>query len=518
MKKTKKILTNLLISTIVFSSALSFNACNFSFSKDNDELIEQPAAPSDDPVPPISPTEPIEPDQPVIPPIVEVPTTLSKFMIHNRDAALAFAQQFKSVLCENKDILSESYSFSANDDGEITEISMNYTYAEDEYMRINEVARISFDQPIAIDDILDENLEKYDLSADTLKTKRGQVEVFHYDAKQNYVKEDLNEVLKLAADVTSENTLFKEVVSEDEEKQKFELAVIDEKNNTQIYTIEVDKAENKDELIANLKDETKTAVALTGSVIFSKYDYDRISVFAYEKEKFLPENIDDLLENYTDYVHRALNESMYEKIAKKCYGTRLFDETKLVDAEWRIINSDQTTITGFKFISTYAISVPSPQYTVGSIELAEPVNVVDFVDENSSTIFATAAANATMKNEYSFGYTIGENEERKDLINAIFEAKGMGLEKPEGSVRYISEFGAVLHDTLGEARQFTVTQIENNKITQFTIYIKHTSSDEEYIQQLKDESNYIIDLESTTLTPGYYLDYKVLESEMELVS
>jgi len=128
--------------------------------------------------------------------------------------------------------------------------------------------------------------------------------------------------------------------------------------------------------------------------------------------------------------------------------------------------------------------------------------------------FASQAENATYTSDMAFAYATAEQGQHDDLVNAIFEAKGMGYDAPAGATRYFVEQGARLDADLGEATQISVMQIENGRATMFTMYIDR--GDAEYMIQALKENQFKIITEQSCELSETSINSQEIETEQEL--
>jgi len=438
--------------------------------------------------------------------IEEKQTYLNEFLTIHKAQALEFAQDnFKEMFTQGRDVVSEDWSFSSNGLGEITSIKLNYTYTGENNMRTRENVEYLFAFPVDIDKILDGyEFTSIDLSGVTYRN-----EIFSWDAKQNFCQEDLKNALVEACGVEG-TSYFREVENEDETKKSYEIAISNDENKTIVYSVEVENADSIEEIISNLADSEKTNVSMKDH--FSLGD-NQIDVSTYTQEEFQPENVQDLITNFDNDLHKTLNEIIRPQILQNCFSDYI--EENLYDIEWRIATNEDNQVTEIKLLQKNKRSTKSTQQRVDSIVFETPVDINIFSSEEASTLLTPYLQNAIYNIDYAFMYSPTAQETRADLMNTIFEAKGMGLEKPEGAERFIVEVGSHLHQEVGESRQFQIMQLEDDKITQYTVFVKECETDEQYILMFKDENNYSFEYEVILELQGEVLQYKELIQSIE---
>lgn len=203
----------------------------------------------------------------------------------------------------------------------------------------------------------------------------------------------------------------------------------------------------------------------------------------YIQESFAPETIQDLVTGYEKKTNEVLNQYFLDAALKEGRAGKL-DVNKVHDAKW-ILNGEGNKISSLDFAFHYG-NEDSQIYYVINLELDQDITIEDILNNTDSLSDVTT----TRTQKYSFVYTQSVQGTRNDLVNAIFEAYGMSKECPEGATRLIVDDGYT-HNNLGEVRSFIVVQFSKKGISEIRITIKQSSSDEEYINKLKDDTNYI---------------------------
>ena len=201
----------------------------------------------------------------------------------------------------------------------------------------------------------------------------------------------------------------------------------------------------------------------------------------YTQETFAPQTVAELVEDYEDKVNEILNETCFDTLIKKCV-TLNYNPDNIISAKWYVEGDKE--ITGVGLLVNYKDSNKYNSCRFGKLSFINNLSIDDFVNKNNIEI-------QSAKREFLYDYVVEQQGTRDELVNAIFEANGMSKECPEGALRLFKDDGyAVDAGGLGESNGFEVVQIENGKITSFYILIKHSSSDEQYIQKLKDKKAY----------------------------
>ena len=225
----------------------------------------------------------------------------------------------------------------------------------------------------------------------------------------------------------------------------------------------------------------------------------------YIQESFAPETVADLVADYGDTVNEVMNKYFINKIAKGIVGNK-YDLSKIQDAKWIFKGGDE--ISDVRFVFTYNGSETKSTQYVGKVTFSTPLKMEHILNpEQNIETLNNICDGMQSYSTFSFVYTTAEQGTRDALVNAIFEANGMSKECPEGATRLIVDKGYALDGDIGESNGFQLVQIEDNKITEFTIRIKQSDNDNDYISKLINSSNYQISGTNTIKIEGEFLDY-----------
>ncbi len=503
VEKFKKLMAGLLITASLIGSVFSFAGCslisgNENNTSGNDTSIVQPVEPvPDDP----TPDEPIV--VPDVPPVVEE-MSVEEFINQHTDKATAFAQSALGTnMAEGVEVY--DYAFGTNDNGDICDIEQINIVANDETTRTISYGKLTLSSPISPEEILDGYT-----TADTSGSYAQQN--FVYDAKENFTRAELGKAFFDACEIEGGKSLFSERKSLYADERVFEVLNIDtETNDCVVYKITLPYAQSDEEMIALLASQ-EADIEIVSSVDFGSY---QISFNEFENEVFEPENVADLVENYSNYVRTALNNHFFAKVTKSCWG-RTFEADRLIDPEWKIITNDEGKITGFKFISRYKYSEVDENLKIGVVKLETPLDVTDFTAENADEIFAQASEKADFSMEHALYYLKDNETQRADLMNALFEAYGLSKEMKAGEERYFNDDGLTFYGNIGQGRQFKLMHKEGDRIVALTIIMKYSENDAEMIELLKNPNNFTIFEEYIVDTSGERIEYKDLTVEIEL--
>lgn len=454
---------------------------------------------------------PIDIVDPTPEPTPETSITMEEFMTDHKGEATNFINVFiKPSVVGEKEVLSENWGLTANSEDELSALQLFYTYKQDETSRTIEVANVTLDTPIDLDNIVENKVTEGDVSFSTERES-----VFTFDAKEIYKNLDLANALYNITGDSSSVMVYSEIETTRPGVRTFKIAEETQDHQLKIFNVVTDCGNSTAELIENLKYSYNYDIQLQNSYTLGE---NRISVQNYTQEEFAPETVDDVITDYNEAITTALNENFLESIGKACY-TRYFDPTLLENVIWDIGNGEE--ISEVKFISYYNKSDTDKVYSIGTITLNSPINIKDLNKSNINDIFAEKATSATYNLAYSFGFDKTKQNDRNDLVNAIFEAYGMTKEVPEGAIRYYIDKGDTLDSDLqSEAREFKVVEIANNYVKEFSIIIKDSANDNGYIEKLQNSTNYLIYGEKSYEMNGQKItgEDKSQESDSELTT
>lgn len=203
------------------------------------------------------------------------------------------------------------------------------------------------------------------------------------------------------------------------------------------------------------------------------FNSNKCTVCDYEK----PLTWDDIS---NEQILNLFNEKIAMEAAKKCMGEFVtITETNYSVVNW-YITKDNKTIKSANVLCKYLRSEISNTIILCNVTFSKPLTPQNIQNEEIET--------PTYKSIYSKIFNPQIQEQHTALTNAIcdtlFGAK-------TGATRYIIDNGNdALDPTLGNSTAFTVIEITDMEIREKSIKIKYASTDEGYIENLKDETNY----------------------------
>ena len=497
LKNQSRFIQKILAGAIAFTMTLGLSA--FAGCKKEQTPIDSSTSSDISISSPIEDSSSAEDSSPIE--IVDDSITFAQFMQEHSEEALDFAYTYiKQDLMQDKMPLSQTWGFHANEDDELTSVSLAYIYSGEENTRILEVANATLINPLDLDKILSGDFISSDIA--NIVTREN---VFVFDAKESYLNDDIASSLANIVGEEGNVKYFKETDSQKENTRTFEIAE-ETANAINIYSVQIEGTTDN-EVLSNIEN----AVANhTATYPLGDKESLTISTQKYEIEKFAPQNVNELVADYSDELISALDTHFLEKAGKSCH-TRSFDASKLVEYTWNL--GEGESISQIKFISYYQKNENSMSFAISKIDFKTPILIKELTKKNIENIFASASENATLVCEYYLNFNSEIQGTRDNLINAIFEAHGYTNECPEGGVRYFIDQGAsVDSDLQSQVRDFKVIQIQENRVNEFTISIKTSTQDEGYIEKLKNKENYKIYDEKSCEMTGIKIK-KVLISE-----
>lgn len=506
----KAALSFLVAAGIALGGIFGFAGCksNTTSSEPDRPPVVNPVEPET----PVTPTDPVEPENPVTPE-PEISITFEEFMDDHSEEALAFVNAYiKNDILDNKTPLSQTWGFHANDKDELDSVSLTYTYSTNATERAIEVANATFTNPIDLDNIVDGTV-----TVNQTENAITRQLAFEFDAKESYNNSNLASALCEMFGSEDAPKYFSEVESSESGERAFKVAE-ETSNAVNVYNIFV-KGETNAEIISNLADSSKVESFQYATYPLGDKESITINTESYQVEEFAPENIQEAVNDFSAEIKQALDKNCLPTAGKNSFGNS-FTTDKLVEYCWDIGNDD--TISEVKLIATYNKYSDTTAYSVLKVKLKKSIDVKNLTEENIASLVSEAATNATYSQEYYFSYNPATQGTNDNLVNAIFEAYGMEKECPAGATRYIVDKGAAVDSTLAsEVREYTVVQIENNKVSEVSIRIKTSSSENEYISKLSNSENYRITEEKSCTMDGQKIssdvETSVLSEDIEII-
>lgn len=438
-------------------------------------------------------------------PIPDDIITFEEFMQEHSDEALAFANAYaKNDLLDNKTPLSQTWGFHADENEKLDSVSLTFTYASGDYSRVVEVANMTFVNPIQLNDIVEEKT----FTADELDNDISRELAFEFDAKEVFMNADFASTLCEYVSEGEGATYFKEVENEGDGIRVFQIAE-ETTSAINVYQLRV-VGETDEEVVKNLKVSYNNELIQTATYPLGDKESATIVLETYQAEEFAPENVDEAIKDYNLEIANALGTHFLPVVGKKAYGST-FDADKLESYSWDI--GDGETISQIKLISNYDRYEDSNMIVVENVNLKNPIVIKELTKENIDQTFASSIEEAEFEKEYVTAYNPQIQGTRDALVNAIFKAYGHSEECPEGAVRYFVDDGSTLDSDVGESHRFKVIEITDSGIKQFTILIKSSLSDEEYISKLSNNENYLIFDEKSCEMTGKKISVGIFEEE-----
>ncbi len=416
-------------------------------------------------------------------PVVAPSITFEDFIDDHIGTAETFADTYvRGLLLEDREALSETWAYSANNQDEMDSISLTYTYAKDDTTRVIEVATATFAIPVDLDKIVDGSVELIETASVITRTT-----AFEFDAKEAYQESDVAQAIFGKVGSQDTTKYYKELESTRNNIREFQIAEqTDDALN--IYNVSI-VGTTDEEIIENLAYSYNYEVDQHATYTLGDADSHVVVDEVYVQEEFAPENVDEIVQEFSSELKTALDANFASKVGSET-NVRGFDANKMTDIVWDIGSGE--TISEIKMIYTYETSATSHKYVIAKITFANPINIRELNADNINSKIAAQVDLSTISSEYTFAYNPTIQGTRDGLANAIFEANGMENECPEGATRYFVDNGTTLDSQLNEAHKYTVVQITESGVEEITIIIKSSDSDEEYIEKLANSENYRI--------------------------
>lgn len=511
----KKLFALLLAVIVALGVAFAFSACS-----GGKTVGENPPASENPPVGGIGSDGEDEPS-----------ITFADFIKDHSDKARSLYNQKFSALSAEVQTLGRYVSIGATSNDELNAVTVARIYKVDDTKRKIDIVKASLLHAVDLDDIVDGSV------GDILYTTQI-TPVFEFDVKENKLNGDVAEVLYQKAGLESDLKIFSESQSSPLGSNVREFKLLTFKDGvykTGKISVIVD-GNTKENLIQNLNNPNKVfsyeeanlyEVTPEGSALIISEEYN-FSQDTYPADPQVPEeggegeggggenppeesgddkqeqhfnSVAQLIAACNDQLFEALDNTFLTRIGRAVYG-QTFNAEQLVEHKWDLGNIEQ--ISQIKFTGTYKDTSNSFAYGIGTIELASAITIDDLTKDNIEATFKGALIVANYTENYTLGYAKSIQGTRDSLVEAIFAACGHNL--TEDSTRLFLDRG---HKTdgvgyKGEAREFIVAEITDKGVNEFTIRVKNSSNDDEYIENLKKEGNYaVVGQESETLSGNF---------------
>ena len=415
--------------------------------------------------------------------------TLDKFM-EDGDTAINFVNGYvRDKVIGNQATKSETWSFKANSDGELTSMQALYTINKGGNIRSIEHSSIDLVNPIDLDDIAANKVSNVELSVTSESA-------FAFDAKLNYDNSALRDTLA-SVFVNNPDTCNVNVYDKID-NGKYVVAYQDG-NELNVKSVSVNSNLSDSEAINAINNEryaTSTLDTYTlGSAYINVKDYNYESGLqdsqggnehegeqggnqggeqgGDHKEETNISSIEELATTYSAEMNEALNGAFKDKIFQKVFADKVaFNENNIISSTWDIGNSN--TISEVKLMTTYQNSNGTLLLSVGKAKLSENINVKDLTKENlnqklSEVKFSTSSL-------YNFTYNPQIQEEKSDVMNAILDTLG---NKENNATYVIKDNGLSTDDELKSmVKEYTIICINSDGINEISIKIKGTTDNE----------------------------------------
>lgn len=223
------------------------------------------------------------------------------------------------------------------------------------------------------------------------------------------------------------------------------------------------------------KGDSSTIAEQIADKIAENLGEDAIEIEQYQAETFAPAIVKELVDEYGKEINQKLNDECLEDIMQMIRPSGYTQES--ISGRWILKGDDE--VTGIQFYIDYKGTETRKNYYVATYNFDKAISAAEFLK--------TAVVIDLSKIEtYSFSCNPSIQEEHQTLMKAIFKANGMSETCPEGAIRLI-KVGSSGPDELGyQCTGFTVVEIGNDKISEFSIAVKLSSTDAQYITNIQN--------------------------------
>lgn len=423
------------------------------------------------------------------------PLTLDEFATDYNKAATDFIKnKIRPSVVGNNQVKAEQWYIEGNSNNELSEINIVWTYTVNETDRKTQWANVTLADPIPFRNIAN---NKYSLNSSELDIDR--TDIFEFDAKINYNKQNIAAALYQKAELTADVKLYAEIDSGDGSYRSFKL-LGQADNKIIVKRINVLKSDGSDDTLLNNINRPFTTMStvneyeVNGTNIYeSAYALENLGagegpdpIEPDEPDPEEPEQPEQPVTN--SEIIAALEEYCLDGILRRIYlgiidVTIPADElkTKISNKSWYATKDSNENILGIELSFNFNNS-NGASFRIGKLVFSSPISVKELINGNFTT------ERKQFSSVYSFSYDLSIQETRSALKNAICD-KIFG--ENEGTTRFIVDIGYITDSTLkSDTRAFQLVEITNDGIKESHINIKRSSNDNEYINKLSDSSNY----------------------------
>ena len=224
-------------------------------------------------------------------------------------------------------------------------------------------------------------------------------------------------------------------------------------------------------------------------LIQSKLDNHYMIESDYVLEVFSANTTQELLTEYKDTFHDIFDQYFFESAMKKAKRGYIVDN--ICDIDIKV--ADGETILQMQFVLHYApngIEANDRLFVIVNIDLTSPIKVSDLFGNNKEQILKDAAANATYAVDYNLGYDISKQNDRNELINAIFKTLGYSETPASDTHRLYVDMGRSTATNIGDASRFKVLEISPDGIAYFYVHIYYSFDGDKGLIEYLNEGRY----------------------------
>lgn len=405
--------------------------------------------------------------------------TFNELVTDNLSTAKSFFKNLiKPQIVEQKVVKAESWYIADKDnDNKVDLATLSYIYSAGETSRVLEIATAKFNTQVSAQDIKDNKVTSV-----SLEISRNQI--FTFDAKDNYNNQDITSALYTATKVTSSLRLYSEAEANNIDRI-FNIVEMSD-DQISITNLNVTKGdESKDTLLKNLANRNEYGFRETAT---TSIEGVKINELAYTLENINgseivdpnpgkdPEKPGDQEATAAEII-QALDENCKEKITTL---DSIFNDTNCVsEGQWYRTKDNSGKIIEAQYRYKYIARENIAYYMVNKVEFNSPIDLKNINQEtlknaNFSQCFCSEKYNPTTQ----------DKDFADKMCNKIFGEK-------TGATRFITIGVERTDDILkASAVPFTVIEITDGMISQCTVIIKKSNSNDEYVSKLNDQSNY----------------------------
>ena len=187
-------------------------------------------------------------------------------------------------------------------------------------------------------------------------------------------------------------------------------------------------------------------------------------------------------------IYENLEANVKEKIGMFVVGANKYQQDKTSDTKWEIeAGEDNKTIEKVRLFFTYNTDNEHKNYYIGTVIPETNITITDLAENNVDydETFKIGRNGATFEQEYGFSYNTSEQQTYDELLDAINNKIETNL---KGEIQSLikANGGSTSSELGGTANNYSILNIGENSIEEFSITIRDSSTGKSEIENLQN--------------------------------